>query len=145
MDLMNQKFYNEVKAILITARNRVYQTANFAMVEAYWNIGKTIIEEQGGNEKAEYGTGLLKEMFAEIGAGALIMPGITIGDHVVVGAGSVVTKDLPSNVIAVGNPCRVLREIGDHEREYYFKDRRIDYARLEDEKREAESFWENNQ
>lgn len=80
-----------------------------------------------------------------IGAGALIMPGITIGDHVVVGAGSVVTKDLPSNVIAVGNPCRVLREIGDHEREYYFKDRRIDYARLEDEKREAESFWENNQ
>lgn len=142
---MNQKFYNEVKAILITARNRVYQTANFAMVEAYWNIGKTIIEEQGGNEKAEYGTGLLKEMFAEIGAGALIMPGITIGDHVVVGAGSVVTKDLPSNVIAVGNPCRVLREIGDHEREYYFKDRRIDYARLEDEKREAESFWENNQ
>ncbi len=142
---MNQKFYNEVKAILITARNRVYQTANFAMVEAYWNIGKTIIEEQGGNEKAEYGTGLLKEMFTEIGAGALIMPGITIGDHVVVGAGSVVTKDLPSNVIAVGNPCRVLREIGDHEREYYFKDRRIDYARLEDEKREAESFWENNQ
>ena len=59
---MNQKFYNEVKAILITARNRVYQTANFAMVEAYWNIGKTIIEEQGGNEKAEYGTGLLKEL-----------------------------------------------------------------------------------
>ena len=142
---MNQKFYNEVKAILITARNRVYQTANFAMVEAYWNIGKTIIEEQGGNEKAEYGTGLLKEMFTEIGAGALIMPGITIGDHVVVGAGSVVTKDLPSNVIAVGNPCRVLREIGDHEREYYFKDRRIDYAWLEDEKREAESFWEKNQ
>ena len=73
------------------------------------------------------------------------MPGITIGDHVVVGAGSVVTKDLPSNVIAVGNPCRVLREIGDHEREYYFKDSRIDHARLEDEKREAESFWENNQ
>lgn len=80
-----------------------------------------------------------------IGAGALIMPGITIGDHVVVGAGSVVTKDLPSNVIAVGNPCRVLREIGDHEREYYFKDRRIDYARLEEEKKEAESFREKNE
>ena len=39
---------------MITARNKVYQTANFAMVEAYWNIGKSIIEEQGGNEKAEY-------------------------------------------------------------------------------------------
>ncbi|MGN0456850.1 MAG: DUF1016 N-terminal domain-containing protein [Acutalibacteraceae bacterium] len=48
--------------ILISARNKVYQTANFAMVEAYWNIGKSIIEEQGGNEKAEYGTGLLVEL-----------------------------------------------------------------------------------
>ena len=59
---MNTSFYNEIKEILISARNKVYQTANFAMVEAYWNIGKSIIEEQGGNEKAEYGTGLLKEL-----------------------------------------------------------------------------------
>ena len=59
---MEQKFYDEIKNILKTARNKVYQTANFAMVEAYWNIGKAIIEEQGGNEKAEYGTGLLKEL-----------------------------------------------------------------------------------
>ena len=56
---MNASFYNEIKEILISARTKVYQTANFAMVEAYWNIGKSIIEEQGGNEKAEYGTGLL--------------------------------------------------------------------------------------
>lgn len=48
--------------ILITARKKVYQTANFAMVEAYWSIGKSIIEEQGSNEKAEYGAGLLKEL-----------------------------------------------------------------------------------
>ena len=60
-----------------------------------------------------------------IGAGALIMPGITIGDNVVVGAGSMVTKDLPSSVVAVGNPCRILREIGDYDREYYFKGRKI--------------------
>ena len=59
---MNQNFYEGIKNILTTARNKVYQTANFAMVEAYWNIGKSIIEEQGGNEKAEYGTGLLKEL-----------------------------------------------------------------------------------
>lgn len=57
---MNRIFYNEIKEILITARNKVYQTANFAMVEAYWNIGKSIIKEQGGNEKAEYGADLLK-------------------------------------------------------------------------------------
>ena len=61
-----------------------------------------------------------------IGAGAIILPGITIGDNVEIGAGSVVTKDIPSNVVAVGNPCRVLREIGEHDREYYFKDRKIE-------------------
>ena len=60
-----------------------------------------------------------------IGAGVLIMPGVTIGDNVVIGAGSVVTKDLPSDVLAFGNPCRVQREIGEHDREYYFKDRKI--------------------
>lgn len=59
---MDQKFYDEIKNILHTARNKVYQTANFAMVEAYWNIGKSIIREQGGDEKAAYGTGLLKEL-----------------------------------------------------------------------------------
>lgn len=60
-----------------------------------------------------------------IGAGAIILPGISIGDNTVVGAGSVVTKDLPANSVAVGNPCRVLREINEHDREYYFKDRKI--------------------
>lgn len=60
-----------------------------------------------------------------IGAGAIIVPGITIGDNTVIGAGSVVTKDIPSNVVAVGNPCRVLREINEHDRKYYFKNREI--------------------
>ena len=60
-----------------------------------------------------------------IGAGAVITPGVTIGDNTVIGAGSVVTKDIPANVVAVGNPCRVMREIGEHDKEYYFKDRKI--------------------
>lgn len=60
-----------------------------------------------------------------IGAGVIIVPGITIGDNVVVGAGSVVTKDLPDNVVAVGNPCRVLREVNERDKEYYFKDRKV--------------------
>lgn len=60
-----------------------------------------------------------------IGAGAVIVPGVTIGDNTVIGAGSVVTKDIPSNVVAVGNPCRVLREISEHDKTYYFKDRKI--------------------
>ena len=60
-----------------------------------------------------------------IGAGAVILPGVTIGENSVIGAGSVVTKDIPAGVVAVGNPCRVLRPIGEHDREFYFKDRRI--------------------
>ena len=46
-----------------------------------------------------------------IGAGAMILPGVTIGENSVIGAGSIVTKDIPPNVVAVGNPCRVLREM----------------------------------
>lgn len=60
-----------------------------------------------------------------IGAGAVIMPGVTIGDNSVIGAGSVVTKDIPANVVAYGNPCRVARGISEHDREFYYKDRRI--------------------
>jgi predicted nuclease of restriction endonuclease-like (RecB) superfamily len=60
--MVNKEFYDEIKEILTSARNKVYQTANFAMVEAYWQIGKSIIEEQGGDERAEYGTGLLKDL-----------------------------------------------------------------------------------
>lgn len=60
-----------------------------------------------------------------LGAGVIVLPGVTIGDNTVIGAGSVVTKDIPANVVAVGNPCRVIRGINEHDREYYFKDRKI--------------------
>ena len=61
-----------------------------------------------------------------IGAGAIILPGVQIGDNSVIGAGSVVTKEIPANVVAVGNPCRILREIGEHDSIYYYKDRKIE-------------------
>ncbi len=61
-----------------------------------------------------------------IGAGAVILPGVSIGDNTVIGAGSIVTKDIPSGVVAVGNPCRVLREIGEHDKKYYYRDRKVD-------------------
>ena len=62
-----------------------------------------------------------------IGAGALIMPGVTIGDNTVIGAGSVVTKDIPAGVVAVGNPCRVMRQVGEQDKLYYYKDRKVDW------------------
>ena len=61
-----------------------------------------------------------------IGAGAVVLPGVTIGDDSVIGAGSIVTKDIPAGVVAVGNPCRVLRPINDRDREYYFRELKID-------------------
>jgi len=60
-----------------------------------------------------------------LGAGVVVLPGVTIGDNTVIGAGSVVTKDIPANVVAVGNPCRVLRRIGEKDRQVYFRDRKI--------------------
>lgn len=58
-----------------------------------------------------------------LGAGVIVLPGVTIGENTVIGAGSIVTRDIPANVVAAGNPCRVLREIGERDRAYYFRDR----------------------
>ncbi len=63
-----------------------------------------------------------------IGAGAIVLPGVTIGDGSVIGAGSVVSRDIPAGVVAVGSPCRVLRPISERDREFYARDRRIDPA-----------------
>lgn len=63
-----------------------------------------------------------------IGAGAIVLPGVTIGDSSVIGAGSVVSRDIPAGVVAVGSPCRVLRPISERDREFYARDRRIDPA-----------------
>ena len=65
-----------------------------------------------------------------IGAGVVIVPGITIGDNAIIGAGSIVTKDIPANVVAVGNPCKVMREVGEHDREYFYKNEKIDWENL---------------
>lgn len=61
-EIMDMTFYNQIKEILANARSKVYSAANFAMVEAYWEIGKSIVEKQGGNATAEYGTSFLKEL-----------------------------------------------------------------------------------
>lgn len=62
-----------------------------------------------------------------IGANSVVLPSVTIGDNTVIGAGSIVTRDIPANVVAVGNPCRVMRPISERDREYYFRDRKVDF------------------
>jgi maltose O-acetyltransferase len=61
--------------------------------------------------KEEYGKPIAIGADVWVGAGALILPGVTIGARSVIGAGSVVTRDIPEGVLAVGNPCRVVRKI----------------------------------
>ncbi len=80
-----------------------------------------VLREQG----LQYNAPIVIGRNCWLGAGVLVMPGVTIGDNTVVGAGSVVTKDLPADVVAVGNPCRILRQIGEKDRQTYFRDFRI--------------------
>lgn len=80
------------------------------------------------NSGYEYGIDITIGDNVWIGGNVCIMPGVTIGSNAVIGAGSVVTKDIPGNVIAAGNPCRVVREITGADRDYYFRDRKFDVS-----------------
>ena len=60
-----------------------------------------------------------------IGAGSIILPGVTIGDNTVIGANSLVNKDIPANVVAFGSPCKVFREINENDRKYVYKGKEI--------------------
>lgn len=68
-------------------------------------------------------------------ASVTICPGIHIGENSVIGAGSVVVHDIPENSVAAGNPCKVIREIGEQDQIYYYKDRVIDESDLEEERK----------
>ncbi|MBQ8145590.1 MAG: sugar O-acetyltransferase [Clostridia bacterium] len=65
-----------------------------------------------------------------LGAGVVVMPGVTIGDNSVIGAGSIVTRDIPSGVVAFGNPCKVFRQIGEKDKKYFYKNEEIDWENL---------------
>lgn len=84
------------------------------------------------NSLYEYGIGVTIGDNVWIGGNTVILPGVHIGSNTVIGAGSVVTKDLPDWVVAAGNPCRVIRRITESDREYYYKDRKFDEAALEE-------------
>ncbi len=78
------------------------------------------------NSGYEYGIDITIGDNVWIGGNVCVLPGVTIGNNVVIGAGSVVTKDIPDNMLAVGNPCHVVREITEADRDFYFKDRKFD-------------------
>lgn len=89
------------------------------------------------NTLYEYGIEVVIGDNVWIGGNTVILPGVHIGDNVVIGAGSVVTKDIPAWTLAAGNPCRVLREITEEDRPFYYKDRRFDEEAWAD----MERYW----
>ena len=92
------------------------------------------------NTLYEYGKDITIGNNVWIGGNVIICPGVTIGDNFVVGAGSVVTKDIPSWSVAAGNPCKVLREITDDDIKYYFRNETPD----EEAKTDIERIWEES-
>ena len=92
--------------------------------------GHPIDPELRGDKMLQYNKDVYIGENAWIGAGVVIVPGVKIGKNVVIGAGSVVTKDIPDNVIAAGNPCKVIREVGERDREYFYKGEKIDWENL---------------
>ena len=118
-------FANYNLTVLDVGLVRIGNNAQIAPNVSIYTAGHPVHPESR-NSGYEYGIAITIGDNVWIGGNAVIMPGVTIGDNVVIGAGSIVTKDLPSNVIAAGNPCRVIREITDADRDYYYKDRRFD-------------------
>ena len=84
------------------------------------------IHPDSRNSGYEYGIGITIGNNVWIGGNAVINPGVRIDNNAVIGSGSVVTGDIPGNVIAAGNPCRVIREITERDRQYYYRDRKFD-------------------
>ena len=121
--------------------NYVYANFNLTLVDAthvyigdHVMIGPNVTISAAGHpiepnlrrEAMQFNMPVRIEENVWIGAGAILLPGVTIGKNSVIGAGSVVTRDIPENVVAVGVPCRVLRPINDRDKQVYFRNRTLE-------------------
>lgn len=118
-------FANYNCTIIDVAKVKIGNNVMLAPNVAIYTAGHPI-HPDSRNSAYEYGIGITIGNNVWIGGNVVITPGVNIGDNVVVGAGSVVTRDIPANVVAAGNPCRVIKEITEADRKYYYKDRVFD-------------------
>jgi maltose O-acetyltransferase len=125
IEVGNNFFVNYNCIILDVAKVIIGENVMFAPNVAIYAAGHPIHQESR-NSGYEYGIGVTIGDNVWVGGNVVINPGVTIGNNVVIGSGSVVTKDIPDNVIAVGNPCKVVRKITEEDRKYYYKDREFD-------------------
>ena len=115
--------YNLV--ILDVGKVKIGDNVMFAPNVAIYTAGHPV-HPDSRNSGYEYGIDISIGNNVWLGGNTVVNPGVKIGNNVVVGSGSVITKDIPDNVIAAGNPCRVIRQITENDRKYYFKNREFD-------------------
>ncbi|MDO4293653.1 MAG: sugar O-acetyltransferase [Eubacteriales bacterium] len=118
-------FANYNLVILDVGKVTIGKNAQIAPNVAIYTAGHPV-HPDSRNSGYEYGIDVTIGDNVWLGGNTVVMPGVHIGNNVVIGGGSVVTGDIPDNVIAVGNPCRVLRKITEEDRKYYYKDREFD-------------------
>ena len=123
---IGENFYSNHNLIILdVGRVKIGDNVQVAPNVSIYTAGHPVHPETR-NTGYEYGIDITIGDNVWIGGSVSILPGVTIGDNAVIGAGSVVTKDIPANVVAAGNPCRVIREITEEDRYYYFRDRKFD-------------------
>ena len=113
-------FANYNCTIIDVAKVKIGDNCQMAPNVAIYTAGHPL-HPVARNSMYEYGISVTIGDNVWIGGNTVIMPGVHIGSNTVIGAGSVVTKDIPSDVLAVGSPCRVLRAVSEHDAEFYFK------------------------
>ena len=118
-------FANYNLTILDVGKVIIGSNAQFAPNVSIYTAGHPIHPESR-NSGYEYGIGVTIGDNVWLGGNVVINPGVHIGNNAVIGSGSVVTKDIPDNVVAVGNPCKVIKEITAEDRKYYYKNREFD-------------------
>lgn len=129
---IGENFYANYDCIILDVCNvNIGNNVFFAPRVNIFTAGHPI-DAEIRNEMLEFGKPVRIGNNVWVGGNTVINPGVTIGNNVVIGSGSVVTKDIPDNVIAVGNPCRVLREISDTDREYWEKQKQEYYEDMKE-------------
>lgn len=118
-------FANYNCTIIDVAKVKIGDNCQFAPNVSIYTAGHPI-HPVARNSMYEYGIGVTIGDNVWIGGNTVIMPGVHIGSNTVIGAGSVVTKDIPDWVVAAGNPCRVIKQITEEDKKYYYKDREFD-------------------
>jgi len=118
---IGENFYTNHNCIILDGAKVIFGDNVFIAPNCTFSTAGHPIDSEQRNEGLEYAYLIVVGDNVWIGASVTVLPGVTIGSNVVIGAGSVVNRDIPDGVVAVGNPCRVLREITEDDKKKYWR------------------------